>query len=165
MKWIDIILVLFIAFGAVRGYREGFLMTIISLIAIVLGILGGFKLLGNAMLMLDSHFEISTSILPFVAFSVVFVIIVIVVSLLGKVIKSSINQSFLGQIDQAMGALIGMFKSAFLLSIVIWIVDSMGLLSVHDWAEGSRLFPYVSGFAPFMAHWMGEIVPAFRGIF
>jgi len=46
LKWIDIILVIIILFGAVGGYREGFVMTVVSLVAVILGILGGFLLLG-----------------------------------------------------------------------------------------------------------------------
>ena len=165
MNWVDIILVVVILFGAVGGYREGFLMTIISLAAIVLGILGGFALLGKAMLMLDSNFRIDESILPYIAFAVVFAIIVVVVSLLGKAIKSSIQQSILGGIDQAMGALLGIVKSAFLLSVAFWVFDSLGVEIITAWASRSGLYPFISGFAPLVADWMGELVPAFRNIF
>jgi membrane protein required for colicin V production len=165
LKWVDIILIIMIVFGAIGGYREGFLMTIISLAAIILGILGGFKLLGNAMLMLDSHFNINESILPFVAFAVVFIIIVIVVSLMGKIIKSSIDHSFLGPVDQAAGALLGIVKSAFLISTLIWIIDAMGLFNIKYLAGESKLFTLVAGFAPFVANWIGHLIPAFKGIF
>ena len=164
MSKIDIVLAVVILIGAYRGYRQGFLMEIITFLAIVLGILGGFKLLGQAMLMLDNNFKINGSVLPYVAFAVVFIIIVIAVSLLGRFIKSSIDKSFLGRIDQAMGAFIGIFKLLFVVSVGIWIIGSLSVTFPESWTDESWLFPFVAGFAPTLVSWIGEIIPVFRNI-
>lgn len=165
MKWIDIILVIIMLFGAVGGYREGFVMTVLSLVAIILGILGGFLLLGQAMLMLDSNFKINENILPYVAFAIVFVIIVILVSLMGNILRASIHMTFFGSIDRAMGGLLGILKSAFLLSVAFWILDSLGIDVITGWFSSSALYPAISGFAPLVADWLGELIPAFKRIF
>ena len=165
MNIADIVLVGFLFFGGVRGYKEGFLMEVISLVAIILGILGGFKLLGNAMLMLGRNFEINDGILPYLAFAVVFAIIVIVVSLLGRIIKSSIDKSFLGRIDQAMGALVSVIKVAFLISVVIWILESMNVDLIEKWSQNSKLYPAIAGLAPTITSWISNIIPAFREVF
>lgn len=165
MTTADIILLVILLFGAVGGYREGFLMETISFVAILLGIIGGFKLLGTAMLTLGGNFKINDSVLPYVAFAVVFVIIVILVSLLGRLIKSSIDKSFLGRVDQAMGALVGILKVAFLLSVVIWILESFNTEFLAKWAENSTLFPPVAGMAPLITSWISKIIPAFGEIF
>src|SRR4051812_31565077 len=103
MSGIDIVLVIFLLFGIYSGYKEGFLLELFSLLGIFLGILGGFKLMGWAMVLLSDKFNIDKKVLPYLAFAVVFIGIVIGVSLLGKMLKLSIDKSFLGKADQAAG--------------------------------------------------------------
>ena len=164
MSLVDIILGIVILFGAFRGYREGFLMETISFLAVMLGILGGFKLMGKAMVWLAGQMDINERVLPYVAFAVVFIIIVIAVSWLGKAIKASIDKSFLGRVDQAAGAMIGLLKFAFLSSVFIWIVNSFFKSTVDDWSHDSLLLPIIQDFAPLIISWIGEIIPAVRGI-
>jgi membrane protein required for colicin V production len=164
LSWPDIILGIIILSGAINGYREGFLMTAVSLVAIVLGILGGFALLGKAMLMLDSNFQIDQSILPYIAFAVVFVLIVILVSWIGNLLRGIVQHTFLGVVDQAFGAIIGMVKTAFMLSVTLWIFDALKI-DVADWFASSYLYGIIEGFAPLVAGWIGKLIPAFRGIF
>jgi membrane protein required for colicin V production len=151
--------------GAYGGYREGFLMELFSLLAIVLGVLGGFKLMGQAMILLANKFNVDKVVLPYIAFGVVFIIIVIVVTLLGRLIKASIDKNFLGRVDQAAGALLGMLKVTFLLSVVIWIMNSLRVDTLDHWSEGSRLYPKVASFAPMVTNLVSEFVPVFKNIF
>jgi membrane protein required for colicin V production len=150
--------------GAIRGYREGFVMEIISLLAIFLGVLAGFKLLGNARILLNSRFDINQSILPYVAFAVVFLIIVIVVNLFGKLIKASIGKSFLGGIDQLLGAVVGLIKGVFMLSVVLWILDSMKLEFLNQFNQRSKLLSVIAEIAPQITSWVGSIFPFFKDI-
>ncbi|HLT80897.1 MAG TPA: CvpA family protein [Cyclobacteriaceae bacterium] len=164
MSWPDIILALIILSGAISGYREGFLMTVISLAAIILGILGGFMLLGKAMLMLDSNFTIDQSVLPYIAFAVVFVLIVVLVSWIGRLLRDTVRHTFLGGIDQAVGAIVGMVKTAFMLSVAIWILDALKI-DIADWFASSRLYAIIEDFAPLVAGWIGKLIPAFQSVF
>jgi membrane protein required for colicin V production len=165
LSWIDIVIAAIILSGAYSGYKEGFLMEVFSLLALVLGVIGGFMLLGNAMVMIGQNVEVHESILPFVAFAVVFVIIVIVVSLLGKMIKASLTLSFLGNIDQAMGGVLGLVKSAFLLSVAIWITNYVAADWLAGFGEESLLFRPIAGFAPAVTELLGHWFPAVRDLF
>lgn len=165
MNVVDIVLAIIILIGAYKGYRDGFLMTVVTLLALVLGVIGGFLLLGNAMVMLGSHFTINDSILPFIAFGVVFIIIVIVVSLIGKLVKASLSVTLLGKVDQAIGGLIGLVKAAFLLSIVLWIINAVGHDPLKQFYTHSFLYPFVSDFAPMLTKFIGAWVPSVKNIF
>ncbi len=140
-------------------------MELISLTAIVLGVLGGFKLMGQGMLFLQEKFNADKSTLPYLSFVFIFVIIVILVRLLGKMVKHSIDKSFLGTVDQSMGAALGVFKTLFLLSIVIWITDSLKMVPRAEWTNGSWLYPFTAKLAPRTADWIGGFVPVFKEIF
>ena len=165
MSTADIALVLLILIGSISGYREGFLIELFSFAAIILGILGGFKLMGEAMIFLTDQFNINKTILPYVAFAVVFIAILIGVRLLGKLIKISIDQTFLGRVDQAAGAGLGLVKAAFLLSVCLWILNALDLDLPEKWAENSWLLPRIESFAPQVALWIGDYLPFFKDVF
>ncbi len=165
MSAIDIALCLIILIGAFFGYKQGFLMELFSFLAIVLGVLGAFKLMGWAIVMLSNQFEIDQKILPYVAFAVVFIAIVIIVRLIGNMIKLSIDKSFLGRVDQISGAVLGFFKTAFLLSVGLWIIDSLRFKIPERWSEDSWILPKISGFAPLITSWIAEIFPIFEDVF
>lgn len=165
MSSVDIALIVFILIGAFLGYREGFLMELFSFAAIVLGVLGAFKLMGYAMLFLADEFDINETILPYVAFALVFIAILIAVRLVGKIIKVSIDKTFLGRLDQAAGAGLGLLKAVFLLSVSLWIMDSLDFDLPEKWTSDSWLLPKVESFAPQVTVWLGNYIPFFRDIF
>lgn len=165
MSQADIVLGLLVLLGAWSGYKEGFLMELISLAAILFGVFCGFKLMGEGMILLEEKFNADKSTLPYLSFAVIFIIIVVVVRLLGKLVKNSIDKSFLGTLDQAMGGALGAFKTLFLLSIVLWIADSLRLTPKASWTENSWLYPFTATLAPRTAEWIGGFLPVFKEIF
>ena len=165
MSTADIFIAVFIVIGAVAGYREGFLIELISFIAIVLGVLAGFKLMGAGMVLLQEKFNADKSTLPYISFLVIFVIVVVGVNLLGKIVKRSIDNTFLGKADQAMGAALGAFKTLFMLSIALWIADSLKWTPKEAWTENSWLYPFTATIAPRTAEWIGGFLPVFKDIF
>jgi membrane protein required for colicin V production len=162
---LDIFLILIILFGAYGGYKEGLIVSLFSVIAIILGVLGGFKLMGNLMVILANKYNIDEKVLPYIAFGVVFIIIVIVVNLLGKLIKASITAPVLGVVDNVAGAILGVVRATFMLSIVFWIVDSLKIEFPDQWTANSWLHSKIAIFAPRLTHWIGKVFPAFGGIF
>jgi membrane protein required for colicin V production len=161
----DIILLVFFLIGAYSGYKEGFLMEMFSLLAIILGVFGGFKLMGYAMIYLQDEFNADKATLPYIAFFVVFIIIVIVVTLIGRMFKHLADKSFLGSMDKALGAALGILKTAFVVSIIIWIADSLKLSPPLAWTDESWLYPFTASIAPGISEWVGGFIPFFREIF
>jgi membrane protein required for colicin V production len=165
LSYIDIALVIIVILGTVKGYKEGFLMELFSLLGIILGILSGFKLMGIALIYLSSKFNIDEKVLPYIAFAVIFFAILLVVTLLGRSLKLYIDKSFLGRVDQAAGALLGLFKTAFLLSVAIWLLDSLHYQFPDSWSDNSKILPRIAAIAPEVAAWIGTFFPSFNDIF
>jgi membrane protein required for colicin V production len=162
---IDIALVVIFLIGAFAGYRKGFLSELFSLLGIILGILAGFKLMGGAMLMLAEKYQVDEKILPYVAFGVVFLIVVIIVSLLGKLLKSSLEKTVLGDVDKIAGSVLGLLKTAFMVSVVLWISGSLEMKIPSSWSEDSWLYPLTESFAPAITTWVAQIFPVFSDLF
>jgi membrane protein required for colicin V production len=156
---VDIALILLILGGAYGGYKDGFLVSLFSFVAIILGVLGGFKLMGSAMILLGQNYKVSQSILPYMAFALVFVIIAVCVGLLGRIIKAAIQKSLLGPVDQVAGALFGIVKVAFMLSIILWITDSLKLNLPKELTVGSQLYPVIADFAVEVTQWVSSVLP------
>ncbi|HEY5823227.1 MAG TPA: CvpA family protein [Cyclobacteriaceae bacterium] len=165
MSKIDIFLLVVILIGAFQGYRDGFLMGLISLLGIVLGVFLGFKLMGVGMDFLEKEFNADQTTLPYISFFLIFVIVVVLVTLLGKAIRNSIDKTFLGRVDQSMGVVLGAFKTMFMASVILWIADSLKYAPKAEWTEGSWLYPFTAKLAPDLAGWMAQFLPFFREIF
>jgi membrane protein required for colicin V production len=156
---VDIVLTLIILAGAYGGYKDGLLISLFSFIAIILGVLGGFKLMGSAMILLGQNYKVDESILPYAAFGLVFIVIVICVGLLGRLIKAAIQKSLLGPVDQIAGALFGIAKVAFMLSIILWITDSLKLRLPEELTANSWLQPAIANFAVEVTQLIGGFLP------
>jgi membrane protein required for colicin V production len=164
LSTVDIILAVIILSGAYSGYKDGFIVSLFSLFGIILGMLAGFKLMGWTMIILVRNYNVDEKVLPYLAFIIIFIIVVIAVSLLGKFIKSSISKSILGQFDQAIGGLLGLVKVTFMLSIMLWLADSLKVKFPEHWTTNSWLQPFTASFAPKIANWISEVLPLFKDI-
>lgn len=165
MSKVDIVLAIILLVGGVSGYKKGFLSELFTLLGIILGVLAGFKLMGAAMLMLDEHYDINEKVLPYVAFTVVFVVVVVVMVLLGKFFKSSLEKTLLGSADKLAGSLLGILKTGFMLSVLFWLGSSLAVYVPDHLSEDSWIYPTVVGFAPAVTSWVGEVFPVFKDLF
>lgn len=164
MSWLDIALVILIIIGAYRGYNAGFILEVTTFIAIVLGIFAGFRLMDIMINLLTERFNVNEKVLPFLAFAIVFLAVVIGVSLIGRLLKGLTEKSFFGTLDQALGAVIGILKIAFMISVVVWILESISIIP-STWTEQSVVYPFIAAIAPAMAEWFSAVFPSLREIF
>ncbi len=159
MNTLDIVLLALLLFGAFKGYQKGFLLEAVAILSFLLGIIGGFKLLHWGMSVLDERFDINGELLPYLSFILIFISIVILVNLLGKVVKRIVDMTLLGSVDNLAGALLAVFKWAFGISVVFWLSNSFGLNMPSSWTEGSFLYSYLLTFAPQMVEVISGVLP------
>jgi membrane protein required for colicin V production len=162
---IDIIIALIVVGGAYAGYKDGFVVSLFSLIAIVFGVLTAFKFLGYAMAFLASRYDLDNRVLPYVAFAAVFFIVVIIVGLLGRLIKAAVGEGLLANFDQVAGALFGVVRTMFLLSVMLWVAESLKLKPPEEWIANSSLHAATANFAPKVTNWISAIIPYFGDVF
>ncbi|UII27876.1 CvpA family protein [Fulvivirga maritima] len=165
MSIIDIVLLGFILFGAYKGYSKGFLLEIITVLAFVLAVIGGLKLLHEGMSFLESNFNLSGELLPYISFVLIFILIVFLVHMLGKGLKKILDLTLLGSLDNLAGAVLGILKWTFGLSVILWLSTSFGLELPDKWMVNSVVYPYVLIFAPTMVEYCSVIVPFAHDLF
>jgi len=161
----DLIIGFILAIGAFQGYRRGFLLELFFLLAIVLGIFVGFKLMGEGVDYLSREFNADREMLPYISFTIIFLLVMIVVSMVGKTIKNTVDKTFLGQIDAVAGSALGLIKYAFGISVIIWLIEALQLSLPADWRDDSKLYPIAASIAPTFSEYFGEIIPFFKETF
>lgn len=165
MSKVDIAIVISCFIGAYKGYKDGFLMGLITLLALVLGIFAAFKLTAEGMFFLQDEFNADKEFLPYLTFFIIFIIVVGMVTWLGKSIRKSIDKTFLGRVDEIVGLALGVFKTLFVLSIVLWIADSLKWAPPRAWTDDSVLYPFTAKLAPDLAGWIAQFLPFLKEIF
>lgn len=165
MSTFDIILIIPIVYGAYRGFKKGFLLEVIAIIAFILAVIGGFKLLHWGMDLLDQYFDISGQVLPYIAFVLIFIGIILLINLLGKALKKIIDLTLLGAVDNIAGALLSAIKWAFGLSVILWLSATFDVGIPEDWERESMLYPYLLPFAPAVVDFFSAIVPFAHDLF
>lgn len=162
MSTADIIILIVLAIGAYSGYKKGLILELISIFAFILAIIGGFKLLHVGMKYISGIYEGFGNLLPFVAFIVLFVLILILVNMVGKIIKRLIDWTPFGLVDNVAGAVIGIAKWALMLSIFLWVMDSLKIDIPKSISGNSKILPLVTGFAGQVGHFISTMFPSFE---
>ncbi|WP_165823778.1 CvpA family protein [Pseudochryseolinea flava] len=165
MSKVDLILALIICAGAYGGFKDGFILELISFFAIVIGVFAGFKLMAWGMVYLEREFVVDPNAAPYIAFGAVFFSVIFLANLLSKLIRPRFEKPMLGIVDQSVGAAIGFVKTAFMLSILLWLFTSMKFYFPDGWVKGSWLLPFIADLAPGTTHWLATFIPFFEGLF
>jgi membrane protein required for colicin V production len=103
--------------------------------------------------------------LPYISFAIIFLIVMVVISLIGRIIKNSVDKTFLGKIDSVAGAALGLVKFAFGISVMIWLIEAFEIALPEGWKEGSTLYPMAAKVAPMLSEYFGEFLPFFKETF
>ncbi len=165
MNKADIVIAILLALGTFAGYRRGFLLELFFLLAIILGVFIGFKLMGEGVDYLAGKFNADKTMLPYISFAIIFLIVMVVVSLIGRIIKDSVDKTFLGRMDALAGAALGLVKFAFGISVMIWLIEAFEISLPEGWKEGSTLYPMAAKVAPTLSEYFGEFLPFFKETF
>jgi membrane protein required for colicin V production len=162
MVIIDFVIIIFLGVGAYKGYKDGLLVTLISFLAFIIGILSAFKLLDTGMKYLSGY--ISGKLLPFVTFVLIFILVYIIILYLAKFLKSVLDYTLFGKFDAIVGALLGIIAMMFGISLLIWLIDVIRMKDLLVFFRGSFFYPKLVDFAPLVVRWVSYVIP-FQDIF
>ena len=157
--WDFVVLILLLA-GAYRGYQKGLLMAVVSLVALVAGIIGAIAWTPILLTHLTDRSDLSPELLSVLAFLAIFIVVVIALNIAGKLIKIVIDLTPIGAIDGLVGALLGMLKWALGVSIILWVMDKAQLGLPSD--EQSTLLVTIKQVAPYVFEQMVAWSPYFE---
>lgn len=124
MNFLDIIIVVPLLWALYKGFKKGLIIEIASLAALLLGIYGGIHFSDAVAGFLQEKFDWNSQYMPLISFTITFLGIVLLVYTIGKVIEKIVDIVALGIANKILGAVFGLLKVAFILSVVIIIFDN-----------------------------------------
>ena len=153
MNWLDILLAIPMIWGLYKGLTSGFIMEIARLVALIAGVYLSVRFAQELSEYLYRNTELTSDFLPIISFAIIFVGVVLLVHLFAKAIEKLAKAVALGWANKAAGALFGVFRMTFMLSIVIMMLMRFELLDKFnrgETAQQSFLYSPVVQVAPFV---------------
>jgi len=119
MHWLDIVLIIALVLPALIGLKRGLISSAFLLVGLIIGIvLAGYlyELLSRLLTFIPNE-----NVANVVAFIIIVVGVVVIVTVLSRLLKFTISAVMLGWVDRLGGAVFGLVVGAILLSALLAI--------------------------------------------
>jgi len=125
MNVFDIVIAALLIFGFVRGVIKGFFVEVASLAALIGGVYGAIHFSYFIGDFLKEAVSWSQEYISLAAFAGTFIIIIVTISLLGKMLTKLADFAALGIINKILGGVFGAIKIGLILSVVFIFFGKM----------------------------------------
>jgi membrane protein required for colicin V production len=151
MAIIDIVLVVLLLFGLIRGFMKGFFVEVASLVALIAGVYGAIHFSDFAAEFLESKVDWDEKYINIVAFAITFIVIVLIIAMAGKALTKLADFAALGILNKLLGGVFGLLKIGLILSVLLIVFDTMNAtipLTKKEDLKDSILYEPVKSLAP-----------------
>lgn len=125
MNTFDIIIAALLLFGFIRGLMKGLFVEVASLVALVAGVYGAIHFSYFIADWLKGSVTWDEKYISLAAFAGTFVVIIITISLLGKVLTKIADFASLGALNKILGGVFGALKIGLILSVIFIFFGKM----------------------------------------
>ena len=161
---LDIIVAIILILAAIKGYRQGLIVALFSVIAFIVGLAAALKLSVVVAGYIGDAVKISDKWLPIISFAVVFLIVVLLVRLGARFIEKSVELAMLGWLNKLGGILLYAGLYLLIFSILIFYADQLGFIKPETKTD-SVTYSYIQPWGPKLMDGIGNIIPVFKGMF
>ena len=161
---IDSAFLIIMVIAVFKGFSKGFVVGIFSLIAFVIGLAAALKLSALVAQHLQSSSGITGKWIPFLSFSLVFVVVVLLVNLGARVIKKTVILAMLGWLDRLAGIVLYIIIYTIIFSVLLFFAEKMALLKPET-IRVSKVYDFVAPWGPAVIDNLGKIIPVFKDLF
>lgn len=141
---IDIIFVIFAAYGFYTGFSKGIIRTIFNILAYTFGFMAAFKFSPAMTNFLESTFNNDNPLLFIAGFLLSFFLTLVVLRTLARALEGALQTANINVLNQAAGGLLlsGIFILVF--SILLWFGEQSHILN-REAKEESITYAYLEG--------------------
>ncbi|MHA4843195.1 CvpA family protein [Flavitalea antarctica] len=161
---IDIILLGLMIMAVVKGIQKGFIVALFSMIGFIVGLVAALKLSTVVAAYLDESVNVSARWLPFLAFALVFIGVVLLVRLLAAVMQSTMELAMLGWLNRIAGILLYAIMYILAFSVLLFFAVQMKFFD-EDTLNSSFTYQYIEPVGPFIIDGIGILLPWFKDMF
>jgi membrane protein required for colicin V production len=159
MNWIDLIIIVLLILAVLRGFTNGFVKEVASLLALVLGIWGAIKFSSFTAGKLYDWFDMTGQYIGIISFLVTFVAIVVIIHFIGVLADKVVSAITLGFLNRLLGMVFGLIKDVLILSViftVLNIIDAHHHFLPKEKIAESKFYMPISDIVPAIFPVIGE---------
>lgn len=148
LNYLDIVLLLPIAYGLIQGIRHGIVKEVAALIAIIAGIYLARFWSPVLACHLVKWTGWSAGLSSTVAYVLIFVVIALGVHLLAHIVGRLLKAIMLGGVNRVFGAVFGVVKWVLILSVIlnlVALIDTVLPLKGYPAVQNSMLYSHLEG--------------------
>lgn len=152
MNYLDIIIAIILFLFGFKGFRKGFIIEVVTLLAFAVGIYGAMHFSDFTARHLQEFMEINPKYLNTIAFVLTFILLVIGVNILGRWLTNIIKAMNLGFFNKLGGFLFGVAKGLLLCSTLLLVLNNLQWIGLvkEEVKQTSYLYPYVEKTVPYL---------------
>ncbi len=125
MNILDIILLICFVPAIIQGFRKGFISQVIAIISIIAGVWMSARFATMVSAWIGQYIQGSEQVLKVVAFTLIFIAVIAVLALIGKLIEGTIKLIMLGWLNRLLGVLFSLLKAGLIVGLVIMAFCSL----------------------------------------
>lgn len=158
MNLLDLLILLPIAYFCYRGFTDGFIKEVFSIIGIILAVFLTFQYMEPVGKIISPLFDEKSSFIPFISGLIIFIGTVCIVNLLAFFSKKLLESVRLNFINRLAGLAFGFLKSGIIISAVLLILAGFNLPS-QDSRKKSITYSYIIYLAPWAYNSVAAVYP------
>ena len=158
---IDIVFVIFAAYGFYMGFSKGIIKTIFTILSYVIGLMAAFKFSPVVTNFLETTFKTDNPLMYVAGFLLSFVLTMVLIRMLAKGLEGVLQTANINIINQAAGGVVLAAAMVLVYSVILWFGETSHIVNEES-KSTSLTYPYLKDF-PDQIWEMGEYVrPVFE---
>lgn len=157
MNYLDIVIFCILVLLLINGIRKGFILSLFTLIALILGVWAALHFSGFMSSFLIKIFHPTGNWLVILSYFLTFLLVVIGVIIIGKLLEKVVKTVGLGLANRVIGGLFGLLKGILGVSVLLFFLvhfDPKEKLINHKTKETSYCYPYIEKVFPYYSRMM-----------
>ena len=155
MNLLDVIATLIILYGAFKGYKKGFFISLMGFISLYISLIIGIKYHHILILLIQKiPINLEDNALIVVSIIVSFLFSFLIILQLSKLLKYILDLTLIGFLDDLGGAFLGSLICGFILSFLFNIIDWLNVEILSDQINNSILYPIIKEIQPILTKYI-----------
>jgi membrane protein required for colicin V production len=155
LSGIDIVFIIIIVILAIRCTFRGFVTELLSMAALLLGVIGAVLFSSKAVPIIE-HYLGDTYWNKIIAFLAVFLIVFIIVKIFQGLLNKLIEKIHLQKLDRALGFLLGLLEGVLLVSLILFVLQVQPFFEVSNLIKESIIAGYLAPLLPYVSDLIRE---------
>ncbi len=155
MNLLDVIATLIILYGAFKGYKKGFFISLMGFMSLYISLIIGIKYHHILILLIQkTPINLEDNALIVVSIIVSFLFSFLIILQLSKLLKYILDLTLIGFLDDLGGAFLGSLICGFILSFLFNIIDWLNIKILSDQINNSILYPIIKEIQPILTKYI-----------